>query len=244
MSPISASTSDGASAGRIDAIDLWRTLCIAGMIIYHTVFDLTLFGVLPESVLSAAPMNVLKYGVSGGFILCSGACARFSHDNLMRGFRIFLAGLAVSVVMAAVKMPVAFGILQLLGCSVLFYGALGDKAGRLETPMWCVSLAILFAVCAAVISHVTVESKLLYPLGLKYDGFYSADYYPLFPWLLLFLAGGYIGRLAAEHGNGRASGARLPRALTLPGRHSLLIYLAHQPIIYGLCALIFAGKTP
>lgn len=63
-----------------------------------------------------------------------------------------------------------------------------------------------------------------------------ADYYSLLPWLFLFWGGYYACRTLPV----------LPpwfrRSLepfAWAGRHSLLLYLLHQPVLYGLLALWF-----
>lgn len=75
--------------------------------------------------------------------------------------------------------------------------------------------------------------------GVPGPNFFSADYFPLIPWLFLFLAGTVIGVPIKQN--------KFPQwfyELKVPffapaGRHTLLIYIAHQPIIYGLLVLIF-----
>jgi uncharacterized membrane protein len=64
------------------------------------------------------------------------------------------------------------------------------------------------------------------------------DYYPLLPWGGAALLGVACGRLNYPDGRRRLSlpdlSAAAPvRALRFLGRHSLLIYLLHQPILLG-----------
>ena len=76
---------------------------------------------------------------------------------------------------------------------------------------------------------------------LPFD-FYSTDYFALLPWLFLFWAGYFLHGVV-----GRARMEPLRRsvcpALGWMGRHSLLLYLLHQPVIYGVlsaAAVLFA----
>jgi uncharacterized membrane protein len=60
------------------------------------------------------------------------------------------------------------------------------------------------------------------------------DYVPLIPWAAPALAGIAVAKaLRIDRWQGRPPTATL-RALSFPGRHSLVIYLIHQPILIGL----------
>lgn len=82
-------------------------------------------------------------------------------------------------------------------------------------------------------------------LGFPPAGFYSTDYFPLLPWFFLFLTG-YLGHRV--WGGGSPDGSGLParsgrRSPPLPwaawiGRHSLPLYLLHQPVLYGVTLII------
>ena len=82
---------------------------------------------------------------------------------------------------------------------------------------------------------------LLTPLGFAPYGFTSSDYFPLLPNFGYFLLGTVVGKKAYA---GRKS--LFPRE-TPPlglfrwmGRHSLMIYLLHQPVLAAIVAAIAA----
>ena len=68
--------------------------------------------------------------------------------------------------------------------------------------------------------------------------FYSTDYFALLPWLFLFWAGYFLYDVV-----GRQRMEPLRRSVCPPlgwlGRHSLLLYLLHQPVIYGVLLVVF-----
>ena len=74
-------------------------------------------------------------------------------------------------------------------------------------------------------------------LGFPPADFFSTDYFPLLSWLFLFLTGYFLYRLRPER---EPSNLRLP-VVTALGRHSLVAYLLHQPMIYGLLWLLFSA---
>ena len=73
-----------------------------------------------------------------------------------------------------------------------------------------------------------------FPLGLGPSGIFSADYFPLLPWIFVFLFGTWLGRYIKD---GKFPAwfyeASMPGFSTV-GRHSLVIYVLHQPVLYGL----------
>lgn len=77
-------------------------------------------------------------------------------------------------------------------------------------------------------------------LGFYPFGFFSTDYFPLTPWLFLFWAGFYLHHLAER----TAQSLRPLRRSVCPplgwlGRNSLMLYLLHQPVIYGVLTMVF-----
>lgn len=222
---------------RIELLDLWRSVSVAVMVCWHAAYDLALFGRLDMAAFDRWPLRAVRYAVAVSFLLISGAASRFSRSAARRGFTIFCAGFAVTAATAFVGMPVGFGILQLIGASMLISSV---QAQRLQSirgvlmPVLCVAAHFsMLALCRSV----RVGVKWLYPLGLRYPGFYSADYYPLLPWFPVFLFGIWLGGVIERNADAPVLSRRYPPALTFAGRHSLVIYLAHQPVLYGLCAL-------
>ena len=71
-------------------------------------------------------------------------------------------------------------------------------------------------------------------------GFFSTDYFSLIPWIFLFVAGYFLHRVLEEEGlNEKLFAKGNVPVLNWIGRHSLIVYLLHQPILYGLGILIF-----
>ena len=236
--------SSGFAGGkRIDFLDLWRSVCVWMMLLYHAAYDLMLFGILPAAIESHPLARVYTSLCSGGFILLSGFCIRMSRNPYRRGAIVFLSALLVSAGSALAGLPIRFGVLHLLGICMFLYALLRRWIERLPADRRLIAVCLcLFAAAYALIPGVRVEARWLFPLGLRYDGFYSSDYYPLLPWALLFLTGTLLGRLyesAPQDFDYAALRRNYPAALTFCGRHSLLIYLVHQPVLYGVTWLLF-----
>ena len=224
---------------RFDVLDAWRTLAIVLMTAYHFLYDLYIFGVISADQLFSAPLNVLERFICCSFILLAGASARFSRNNLRHGLVVLGAGLVVQIGAAAAGQTIRFGVLMLLGSSMVLWHFLGK--GLQKLPGWSVAAGsgVLFFAARWWTGRTAVSVPWLYPLGFTAPGFYSADYFPLLPWFFLFLIGTALGGWCLAHRENRLLAVRLPGVLTWPGRHSLIIYVLHQPVLYGISYLIW-----
>lgn len=224
---------------RFDVLDVWRTLAIVLMVAYHFLYDLYIFGVISANQLFSAPLNVLERFICCSFILLAGTSARFSRNNLRHGLIVLGAGLVVEIGAAVAGQTIRFGVLMLLGSSMVLWHFLGK--GLQKLPGWSVAAGsgVLFFAARWWTGRTAVSGPWLYPLGFTAPGFYSADYFPLLPWFFLFLTGTALGGWCLAHRENRLLTVSLPRALTWPGRHSLIIYVLHQPVLYGISYLIW-----
>ncbi len=226
---------------RYDWLDLWRSLAVLTMLTFHAMWDLELVGAIAPGLTETPLADVVRYCGGGSFILISGILVLRSGNPVRRGFFLFCIGLAAAIVTHLAGMPIRFGILQLMGTCMMLCGAFKARLERIRSKLWTMIFLLLFAASWFATARVTVPYRMLYPLGFRTVDFYSADYWPLLPWGLLYLTGSQLGRLLRDPPTARRR--PIPAALTFLGRHSLIIYLIHQPILYGLSYLLFCGKN-
>ena len=224
---------------RIDAIDAARGLALILMVIHHFLIDLVILCGAPWWIFSNPLFDLLHYIFAGLFNFLSGLCCRFSHNNLRRGLIAFAIAMGMTVVtsLPIIDDPIRFGVLHLLGFCMIFF-ALTQKAWdaipRKIAPFFYVAMLILTGV---LVNKTTIPQELarwIFPLGWTYKDFYTADWFPILPWIFVFLLGTWAGLYVVER--------RLPEkfyTFTCPvlpqiGRKSLLIYVIHQPILYAL----------
>ena len=224
---------------RFAILDVWRTAAILLMLVYHFLYDLLIFGVITPAQMFSPGLNLMQKFICCSFILLAGAAARFSRSNLRHGIIVLLAGAAVEIGAAVGGQTIRFGILQFMGVSMVLWHFAGRYLQKLPRWLLAAGSAALYVLTDWWTGQVTVSVPWLYPLGFPDAQFTSADYFPLLPWFFLFLIGAALGGWCLDHRENRLLAAPLPAALTFPGRHSLIIYLLHQPILYGVSFLIW-----
>ncbi len=226
---------------RISWLDGWRGLACWLMLAYHLLFDFVMFGWMRYETLMSWPLYLLERFIAFSFILCAGISATLTRSNLRRGLITLGAGGIVTAASYLVDAPILFGILQFMGLAMLLYAALGRYIERLPEKLAPVLWIVLYAAAYLVTKNVTVSVRWLFWLGFLYDGFVSFDYFPLLPYIFLFLFGTWMGRMLREHGeNIPILYKRAPDVLSWPGCRTLWIYLLHQPVLFGACFLVDA----
>ena len=120
---------------RFDILDAWRTLAIVLMAAYHFLYDLALFGVITWERMFSTPLNILERFICCSFILLAGASARFSRSNLRRGLIVLAAAVA--------GQTIRFGVLMLLGWSMVLYHFTGKLLRKLPGPALAASALVL-----------------------------------------------------------------------------------------------------
>ena len=232
--------SDRKRPGRISWLDGWRGLACWLMVGYHLTFDLVMFGWVAPEFVEQWPVVLWQRFIAFSFILCAGWSATLTRSNARRGLIVSAAGLIVVAASYLVGAPIKFGVLQFLGLAMLLYAAAGKQLARIPEAVAPVLWLGLFILGWIGLSKLRVETEYLFWLGLRSRTFESFDYVPMVPYLFLFFLGSWLGEMAAKYR------ARLPflektapGILTWPGRRTLIIYMLHQPVLFGICAAVY-----
>ena len=226
---------------RIWELDFFRGVFLWGMIGIHLIYDLVdLYGVIQWEQPAAYLLFKNRFGIL--FVLLSGLCATLGKNSVRRGIKVFACGMVCSLAtvamvwagMAGRSLIIYYGVLHCLGTCMLLW----PLFKKLPTPALLV-LGLAMAVYGEYLRPVAYPwATYLFPIGFKGYGFASSDYFSLLPWLFLYVTGFFLCRQFLRKGWLE----RLPALRCLPlewlGRRSLLIYLLHQPVIYGLLMVI------
>lgn len=232
---------------RIWELDALRGLCILGMVVVHFVYDLVDLYAFVQWEYPPLFTFVQQWG-GVLFLLISGICVTLGSRCIRRGLLVFGCGLVVSVVtwgmyyfgFSGKSIIIYFGVLHCLGLCMLLWPVFR------RLPHWALAL-IGFALVGAGFYLQTLEpasTQWLMPLGLPWKGFASSDYFPLLPYLGFFLLGSALGKSVYRNKESLLPNVNannlIIRFFLLCGKHSLCIYLLHQPLLSGIFYLIIS----
>ncbi len=227
---------------RVSFLDELRALTVLSMVAFHASYDLAYIYALDMPWFTADPFQeIWRCSISWTFLLLAGWMTHHSRSNMRRG--CIYAAVAVLVwiatTVAAVDTPVNFGIIYCMAACTLIYAVLHKVLERIHPAMITVASLTLFFVCRTVPRHVYALGGLAW-LGFPSAGFASGDYYPLVPFLFMYLTGASLARwyFSSKTGYPDWMYSRHSRLLSSIGKNSLIVYVLHQPIVLGVLMLV------
>lgn len=242
----------GLRGPRIALFDALRGAAILAMVVYHVAWDLYVLGFSTTDVISEPGWAAFQRAIVSSFLLLVGVGLVLAHGDgiswrpFWRRFAM-IAGAALLVTAGTyVVFPeyfVFFGILH----AIALFSLVGLSFVR--APLWLIAAAIVLVMLPPAL--VTDPAMIARPLS--WIGFWptppmTTDIVPVFPWFGVVLIGILATRLLRRSPLWPALtrlslGNPAGRALRWLGRWSLVIYLVHQPLLYGGLSLLAPG-TP
>lgn len=240
-------------------IDFFRGCAIVAMIFYHLLYDLHAFGSL-EIELARGFWKFFQVTTASSFLLLAGISLFLSYSRLevqgnpppfskylKRGLTIFGWGMVITLFtyLTLGEWYVRFGVLHCIGTAVI----VGYCFLLLPRELPAILGGALCLFPGIFLYFRTFSFSYLLPLGFVPHHFYSIDYFPLLPWLGVFLLGIALGKRLYQ---GYRRRFPLPdwsqlfpvKGLSFLGRHSLTIYLLHQPVLIFLLFLLRIIRLP
>ena len=237
---------EGASAhpARIASLDTLRGLAIVAMIVYHFCFDLRYFGVTRWDFEHDLRWLAARAVILSSFLLIAGISAVLANRQplpLAHWLRhvaiIAIAALLVSAGSYQMFPPsfIWFGVLHAIALSLLLAKPLFPR------PWLAGLIGVAIIVAGVTYSNAAFDNRALGWIGLMTAKPVTEDYVPLVPWMGVLLVGIGVGHaLLRTRFAALAPLARAPALLRRLGRHSLLVYLVHQPAMIALL-WVFVG---
>ena len=237
-------------SARRPGLDTIRGVTLLSMMAYHACWDLVYLFHMDWAWYRSFGAYLWQQSICWTFILLSGYCFRLGRRHLRRGLLTLAGSVAVSIGAQIAGAPIYWGVLNLLGAAALLTIPLDKLFRRLPPRAGLAGAFGLFLLFRDVNegflgfegAHLLALPASWYQnlftalLGFPGPDFSSADYFSLLPWLFLFWTGYFLYGLQPEEPRRELE---LPLVTAL-GRHSLIAYLLHQPVIYAVLWLWFA----
>ena len=240
---------------RYPILDDIRGITLLSMIVYHLVWDLVYIGGLNLEWYQSKGAFIWQQSICFTFIILSGFCWNLGRNKLKRGGIVFGFGVIIMLVTALFvpENQVIFGILTLLGSCMLICIPLEKFLLKVPPQLGILLSALLFICFRAInegylgwgehvfyeLSDKWYEGDLMTYLGFTDSRFFSTDYFSLLPWCFLFLLGYYLYHLLERRNKLNILSMKGIRCIEYIGKHSLIIYLCHQPVLYAVTVACF-----
>ena len=234
-------------------IDALRGFALVNMVLFHLMYDI--FNIFSaETGWNSEPLTIIwERFICCSFIILSGVSFNFSHHPFKRGIILNACGFLITIVtvLAIPSQAVWFGILNFLGCAMMLAYPLKAYLENIKPVVGVIVSLLLFAFLYGVpegyVGFFGIElfslPEFLYGIkafafiGFPSADFHSTDYFPIIPWIFLFLSGYFAWRVIKNCNAERFFKCKIP-FLNFIGRHTLIVYLLHQPIIMGILGII------
>ena len=238
---------------RYHLLDELRGFAVVCMVFYHAFYLLAFSFNLNIGFTLLNFFTPLEPIFASFFIFLSGICSFLTRSNTKRGLKLLAVALSITLVTAYLLplinltgFEIYFGVLHLLAVGMLLVALIKPIIEKIPSSVGFILCILIFFITyntqngylgfgefSVNLPEVLYERN-LFVLGFFGDDFWSADYFPILPWVFMFLAGAFIGKLENL--------GRFPKYLEkscVPifkffGKYALIIYIAHQPIIYGI----------
>ena len=234
------------SKGRVTFFDTIRGLSVVSMILFHFTYDLFFISHIKLTWFTPLVMQIWVSSISYPFIFIAGCMCAFSKNSFKRAGVYGLVALAIfaATTFANIDTPINFGIFFCMASCTFVEALISRFAVQPKGYAAAILLLLIFVVCIPISAgHIGIGSmvfslpKELYQTpylawaGFPSPSFSSGDYYPLLPYLFLYLSGAAFNRqLKAEGYPNWMKTFSLP-LITEMGKHSLIVYILHQPIL-------------
>lgn len=235
---LSVSTDPAAAEARLPVLDIARTLAIVAMVIFHFARDLEMFHLAPPGMTLEGGWVLFSRLIAGSFLFLSGVSLVLAHGEGIRwpAFRrraLMIGGAALLVSLATlIAVPRDF----------IYFGILHGILAASLLGIWLVPRPAIYAAAAAllvVLLWAAFGKSLALPEIFSFTGLLAAprptlDFIPLLPWLAPAFAGIATAKWLRIASWPRTEPGKAARLIAWPGRHSLAIYLLHQPVLVAL----------
>lgn len=234
---------------RYSFLDELRGFLVICMVFFHALF-------IPANIFGADKLyslidffSIFEPYFASLFIIISGLCCVLSRSNFDRGIKaltvaFIITGVTVNLVNFGIDEKIYFGIIHLLAVCMITAGIVLPIYKKIN-PIFSgiINLILFYITYHFADGYLKVFNFFLSVKGIKYGdkllafGFNTsyitmADYFPIFPWAFMFFAGVSLGIYFNNHGFPNFFIKTRIKPFEIIGKHALVIYILHQPILF------------
>jgi uncharacterized membrane protein len=231
-----------ARGARVPAIDALRGLAICLMIVYHFSFDLRFFRVIGADFehdpfwLGFRAVIVASFMALVGISLVLADAAGTSRRKFWQRIALIAACALAATIGSYLVFPRTFIYFGILHCIAVTSVLAWPFARR---PHLALVLGLAIVAAGLALTDPVFDQRPLSWLGFTTTKPRTEDYVPLAPWAGVVLIGIAIGHaLVNTRFRVLAPLAAAPRWLRWLGRHSLVVYMVHQPLLLGALSVL------
>jgi len=234
-----------AATPRLGGIDALRGLAVVAMVAYHFAFDLAYFRVTAQNFYRDPFWLHSRTAILSSFLLIAGISLVLAQSTPQGRARFWIhvgrvAACAVAVTAGSYlvfpRSFIWFGVLHAIALSLVMARPLVAR------PWLALGIGIAVVIAGNVVASPAFDSRALGWIGFMTAKPITEDYVPVFPWTGVMLIGIAAGHVLLRHGFAEVAPlARLPAMLRWLGRHSLAVYMLHQPLLFGALWIAVGG---
>lgn len=230
---------DLSSKNRYLSLDIIRAFAIILMVVFHLCFNLNHFKFIDINIYNDPFWYYFRFFIVSIFLLCFGTSLYISNHNginikkAIKRFRLlFIASFSISGVTYFIfpNSWIYFGVLHFISFASIF--GLFFVYIPLISLFFGLSIVVLWSL--DIINMHWLFNILSKPLFLPV---HTEDLAPLTPWFGIVLIGIFLGAKGVFTFYIKEN--ILTKNIAILGKNSLLIYIVHQPILFGTTFLIY-----
>lgn len=226
-------------------LDLLRGFAILLMFIYHFSYDLNYFGYIEQDFIHDPFWKNFRSLIVTLFLGVMGISLSLANRHWQsKRFQKRLGLLVLYAILVSIGSWIVFPKAMIF-FGILHFIALASVLGLLflNRGIFNALLGIALVVFSLNFSHSIFNQPYLQWIGLTTRLPVTVDYVPLLPWFGVVLIGMYLGEMIARLPGDSfitkwQNQSPATRLLALAGRHSLNIYLLHQPLFFAILYII------
>lgn len=243
---------------RIDTLDVLRGLCILLMLADHFMFIVLKVNPVKNMnsngnwndlvdlcymIFTGYARNIVRPIVICTFFIISGICCSNSRNNFKRGIKLAIAALLITILTytisyaTPINIRVDFGVIHFYAAAILIWNAISN-INNYKVKIALILMLLAFSLYI-YIAEPKLDSNALLAVGIpSVDYIYYMDYFPIFPWIAVFLIGALAGELIFSKERSllceNCSNNRLLTPFRLIGQNGIKVYMGHLPILIAI----------